>query len=296
MLIPQTLDAEAFGEDKKDGYYLNFIDDIDEIEKVIKSEIREDLYDEINNKINTESKKSLDKLEKRIRELRKSAGLTQGDLSEKIGVLQSTIANYESGYSQPENETLSKLSAIFNVSIDYLLGNTTIVKPKEYLEQLLYKCNLNDTEYSLVINNLINTQNWDLSIINGAGKVSNAYKQLYQVYQNYLENGHSRDEMFDISNKNEFTDEEIEKLKKLNEPMDTAFLNLLKSLDKQKIIHKEQSNAFPTIDTPKQYPILGKISAGLPLLAVENIEGYMYAPSSKIQQGYDYFFLKVQRR
>ena len=59
---------------------------------------------------------------------------------------------------------------------------------------------------------------------------------------------------------------------------------------------QEQSNIFPTADTPQKYPILGKISAGLPLLAVENIEGYMYAPSSKIQQGYEYFFLRVQRR
>ncbi len=56
---------------------------------------------------------------------------------------------------------------------------------------------------------------------------------------------------------------------------------------------KQDSNAFPTVDVPQKYPVLGKISAGLPILAVENIEGYMYAPSSKIQAGYDYFFLRV---
>ncbi len=56
---------------------------------------------------------------------------------------------------------------------------------------------------------------------------------------------------------------------------------------------KQDSNAFPTADVPQKYPVLEKIIAGFPILAVENIEGYMYAPSSKIQAGYDYFFLKV---
>ncbi len=56
---------------------------------------------------------------------------------------------------------------------------------------------------------------------------------------------------------------------------------------------KQDNNVFPTVDVPQKYPVLGKISAGLPILAIENIEGYMYAPSSKIQSGYDYFFLRV---
>ncbi len=40
--------------------------DIDKIESVIKTEIKDDLYNEITEKIDTESKKSLDRLEKRI--------------------------------------------------------------------------------------------------------------------------------------------------------------------------------------------------------------------------------------
>ena len=83
-------------------------------------------------------------------------------------------------------------------------------------------------------------------------------------------------------------------MKTINASVDEKFIEMLKSLDKNKIIKKEESNVFPVIDKPKQYPILGKISAGLPILAVENIEGYTYIPSSKIQKGYDYFFLRVQ--
>lgn len=57
---------------------------------------------------------------------------------------------------------------------------------------------------------------------------------------------------------------------------------------------KIESNAFPTSDIPLEVPVLGKISAGLPILAVENIEGYEFAPSSYIKSDYEYFYLRVQ--
>lgn len=55
-----------------------------------------------------------------------------------------------------------------------------------------------------------------------------------------------------------------------------------------------ESNAFPITDIPEKVPVVGKISAGLPILATENIEGYEFAPSSQIKEGYTYFYLKVQ--
>lgn len=55
-----------------------------------------------------------------------------------------------------------------------------------------------------------------------------------------------------------------------------------------------ESNAFPITDIPKKVPVVGKISAGLPILATENIEGYEFAPSSQIKEGYTYFYLRVQ--
>ncbi len=55
-----------------------------------------------------------------------------------------------------------------------------------------------------------------------------------------------------------------------------------------------ESNVFPIADTPVKVAVVGKISAGLPILAVENIEGYEFAPSSYIKNGFDYFYLRVQ--
>lgn len=57
---------------------------------------------------------------------------------------------------------------------------------------------------------------------------------------------------------------------------------------------KQESNAFPTTDIPLEVPVLGKISAGLPILAVENIESYEFAPSTYLKSDYEYFYLRVQ--
>ena len=57
---------------------------------------------------------------------------------------------------------------------------------------------------------------------------------------------------------------------------------------------KVESNVFPTTDVPQKIPVVGKISAGLPILATENIEGYDFAPSSQIKEGYTHFYLRVQ--
>jgi len=58
--------------------------------------------------------------------------------------------------------------------------------------------------------------------------------------------------------------------------------------------YQEESNVFPILDVPVEVPVLGKISAGLPILAVENIEGREFAPSTYLKEDYEYFYLKVQ--
>lgn len=57
---------------------------------------------------------------------------------------------------------------------------------------------------------------------------------------------------------------------------------------------KVDNNIFPMPDNAIPIPVVGKISAGIPLLAVENIVRYAYAPSSQVKQGYTYFYLTVQ--
>lgn len=73
-------------------------------------------------------------LGERIRQLRLKKGLTQQKLAEMLNTTNATISNYETGASTPDYETLIKLSDIFNVTTDYLLGRTdepTAIKEKQ---------------------------------------------------------------------------------------------------------------------------------------------------------------------
>lgn len=59
----------------------------------------------------------------RIRELRKAHGLTMKELGKQIGLAESTVSLYERNLHEPDLDTLRSLSAIFSVTVDYLLGN-----------------------------------------------------------------------------------------------------------------------------------------------------------------------------
>lgn len=58
-----------------------------------------------------------------IRNARIKANLKQSELATMLNVGQTTISNWETGYSAPDLESLRKLSDIFKISIDELLGN-----------------------------------------------------------------------------------------------------------------------------------------------------------------------------
>ena len=58
----------------------------------------------------------------RLKELRTSAGMTQKQLAYQLGVTKSVVSYYVLQECSPSPEILIKLSHIFHVSVDYLLG------------------------------------------------------------------------------------------------------------------------------------------------------------------------------
>ena len=58
----------------------------------------------------------------RIKELRKSNGLTLVELSQKVGIPNNTISQYENEKREPKEPTWQALANFFNVSVDYLKG------------------------------------------------------------------------------------------------------------------------------------------------------------------------------
>lgn len=58
----------------------------------------------------------------RLKELRKSKGLTQAELGNLLGVSQNTYSYWERGKVRIDNDSLAKLASIYDVTIDYLMG------------------------------------------------------------------------------------------------------------------------------------------------------------------------------
>ena len=58
----------------------------------------------------------------RIKQLREEKRMTQVRLSIELGVSQETVSAYEKGKYYPAFLSLVKLSEIFGVSIDYIMG------------------------------------------------------------------------------------------------------------------------------------------------------------------------------
>lgn len=59
-------------------------------------------------------------MEKRLKIVRKEAGLTQAEFGEKIGVKGNTIANYEVGYRVPLDAVITAICREFRVSETWL--------------------------------------------------------------------------------------------------------------------------------------------------------------------------------
>ena len=72
--------------------------------------------------------------------IRKESGMTQREAAEKLGCSINAYGNYERCERYPSIDMLKKMSELFNVSIDYILGNTDYVSRSElpdYINELL---------------------------------------------------------------------------------------------------------------------------------------------------------------
>ncbi len=59
----------------------------------------------------------------RLRDLRMENKITQAEMAKILNIKQQSYARYENNTSEPGYEMLVRISKIFSVSCDYLLGN-----------------------------------------------------------------------------------------------------------------------------------------------------------------------------
>ena len=60
-------------------------------------------------------------LSEKIFALRSKAGLSQGDLAEKLEVSRQSVSKWETGQSVPDLDKIIKLADLFGVSVDELV-------------------------------------------------------------------------------------------------------------------------------------------------------------------------------
>ena len=65
-------------------------------------------------------------LAKRLKQLRVAANLQQTDIIKRLSLSSARYSQYESGKRRPDYELLIEFANLYGVSIDYLLGRTTI--------------------------------------------------------------------------------------------------------------------------------------------------------------------------
>lgn len=69
------------------------------------------------------------KFNEKLINLRKSAGLSQEELGNKLDVARQTVSKWELGETTPEMDKLVKMSEIFNITLDELVKDENI-KPQ----------------------------------------------------------------------------------------------------------------------------------------------------------------------
>lgn len=74
----------------------------------------------------------------RLKHLRSLSGKTQGELSKQLYVTASSIGMYERDERTPSTDVLKKYSQLFDVSLDYILGNDRPVEGQDYITINVY--------------------------------------------------------------------------------------------------------------------------------------------------------------
>lgn len=93
-------------------------------------------------------------LGKRLKALREKKGISQKFVATKIGVNNSTLSGYESGYREPDGETLLRLADFYEVTTDYLLGRSNNSQLSGNTETLI-----NDIDLGLSIDEIMEKYN-----------------------------------------------------------------------------------------------------------------------------------------
>ncbi len=122
-----------------------------------------------------------------IKKLRLDKNLTQQELATILNISKSSITSYECGKRQPSARIIAKLENFFNVSADYILGNTNLNN------QYIYNSRENNEDENNELSNLLKKISSDKVFItimknyekideNGKNKLLERSEELHKLY------------------------------------------------------------------------------------------------------------------
>ena len=96
---------------------------------------------------------------KNIKMLRKQKQLTQKELADMLGYGYTAISNYENGRNEPSIKDLIKISDIFDISVDELIGHNKLYNTDINFFDIIRKTNSIKTDMKIKIKELENLLN-----------------------------------------------------------------------------------------------------------------------------------------
>lgn len=206
----------------------------------------------------------------RIRQMRLDKGWTQKDLAKILGLKNDTaIANYEAGYSTPKDDIKLKMCEIFNCSMDYLMGRSDYKTKEEefsHYKKVLFNSAVLDFAPRLLDMGLNSDEILKIADMLATETDENISSYLLQLQEK-------------VTDKEKY--QTAIKLILQNAKHELEF-------DTLKDFKEKNSNLI-------NVPVLGKITAGQPILADEYLEGYLPVDPNiyGMTTSDDYFYLKV---
>ena len=87
-------------------------------------------------------------LNKNIKALRKSKGLSQQDLADKLNVVRQTISKWEQGLSVPDSDLLIALSEALETPVSTLLGENVVESEADAVKALSEKLEIINLQFA----------------------------------------------------------------------------------------------------------------------------------------------------
>lgn len=223
-----------------------------------------------------------------IKKLRNSFNYTQQELADKLELAKSTIAMYENGSRIPSVDVLTKLSNIFNVSTDYILGIPNYPDIETNLNKKLSILNLTKSkmqEYiSLYIKYYTTHSSPNLPQDDLFWTFLNIVDEISTDYSNAIDISNNRDIKADWL---ELSKEEINENLKSFDISKNKIFNILNNLNLDRICVSEQPQSAVVF-------VYGTIPAGIPMECIEDIIDTEEIPADMLKGGKQYFGLLIK--